>query len=339
MLRRAADRPAGARRGRFPARLLTGADGTRYLLFVPAPDGRRSRWLADPLARRNLWIVLLLVSGGVCFVLARQVTRPIRALREAGSRIAGGDLAARVGPAVGARRDELGSLAREFDRMADRVQALVGSQQQLLRDVSHELRSPLARLQVAVGLLRQRSGNAPDGDLDRIEREATRLDALIDQVLAYSRLQARQEPARVPVDLAALLAEVVADAGYEARATGRSVALEGPDAAVCAGDEALLRSALDNVVRNAIEHCRSSVRVTATAGPPLEITVVDDGPGVPPEVMRRLFEPFFQVPGRPGRGSGLGLAIAARAVALHGGTVEASPALPAGLAVTIRLPA
>jgi signal transduction histidine kinase len=339
LLRRAGDRPAGARRGPFPARVLTAGDGTRYLLFVPSPEFRRSRWLADPLARRNLWVALLLASGAICFVLAWQVTRPVRALREAGGRIAGGDLSARVGPAVGRRRDELGALAREFDRMADRVQALVGSQQQLLRDVSHELRSPLARLQVAVGLLRQRAGDAPDPDLDRLETEAGRLDALIDQVLALSRLQACQEPARTPLDLATVVAEVVADAGYEARAAGRQVLLAPAGAVPFTGDEALLRSAIDNVVRNAIEHCRSTVRVAVGPGPPVTITIVDDGPGVPAADLNRLFEPFFQVPGRAGRGSGLGLAIAARAVSLHGGTVEAGAAAPAGLVVTLRLPA
>lgn len=338
MLRRFGDRPGGARRGPFPVRVLAAVDGSRYLLFVPSPESRRSRWLADPLARRNLWVALLLASGAICFVLAWQVTRPVRALREAGSRIAGGDLSARVGPDVGRRRDELGALAREFDRMADRVQALVGSQQQLLRDVSHELRSPLARLQVAVGLLRQRAGDTPDVDLDRIETEAGRLDALIDQVLALSRLQACHEPARAPLDLATVAAEVVADAGYEAQAAGRQVTLSQSGPVPYTGDEALLRSALDNIVRNAVEHCRSTVRVAVVPGPPLAITVIDDGPGVPAADLPRLFEPFFQVAGRAGRGSGLGLAIAARAVALHGGTLEAMTAEPAGLVVTVLLP-
>lgn len=338
MVRRLGDRPAGRQRGPFPVRVLVAGDGARYVLFVPSPESRRTRWLGEPQARRNLSIALLLASGVVCFVLAWQVTRPVRALREAGSRLAGGDLSARAGPAVGRRRDELGALAREFDRMADRVQMLVGSQQQLLRDVSHELRSPLARLQVAVGLLRQRAGDAPDPDLDRIETEAGRLDGLIDQVLALSRLQSRHEPARAPLDLATIAADVVEDAGYEAQAAGRRVILEQPGSLPYTGDEGLLRSALDNIVRNAIEHCRSTVRVTVVPGPPLAITVTDDGPGVPAADLPRLCEPFFQVTGRAGRGSGLGLAIAARAVALHGGTMEARAAEPTGLHVTIRLP-
>jgi two-component system sensor histidine kinase CpxA len=339
LLRRVGDRPGGARRGPFPVRVLTAPDGARYLLFVPPPEGTGSRWLTAPGARRNLWLVLLLVSGAVCFFLARHLTRPVRALREAGGRIAGGDLSARVGPAIGARRDELGALAREFNRMADRVQALVGSQQQLLRDVSHELRSPLARLQTAVGLIRQRSGEAPDADLDRIERESERLNALIGQILVFSRLQAQREPARVPVNLAELVAEVVADAHYEAQAAGKRVVLDATTEVDVMGDEALLRSAIDNLVRNAVEHCRSEARVSIARGAEVELTVIDDGPGVPTDVVPRLFEPFYQVPGRAGRGSGLGLAIAARAVALHGGRIEAGPGADGGLAVTVRLPA
>lgn len=338
MLRRTAERRPGARRGPFPVRLLAAPDGSRYLLFVPPADLAPGRWLANPAARRTLWLALLVASGVACFVLARYLTRPVRALREAGSRIAAGDLSARVGPRIGARRDELGALAREFDRMAGRVQALVGSQQRLLRDVSHELRSPLARLQVAVGLLRQRQAERPDPDLDRIEREAERLDGLIAQVLAWSRLQVQAEAVRQPVDLGALLAEVVADAGYEARASGKRVVLVASGPASLAGDEALLRSALDNLLRNAVEHCRSTVEVTLVPGAGILVTVADDGPGVPAASLPQLFDPFYQVPGRPGRGSGLGLAIAARAVALHGGSLEAAAAGGGGLAVSLRLP-
>jgi two-component system sensor histidine kinase CpxA len=338
MLRRSGERPDGRPRRPFPVRVLTAADGGRYLLFVRPSAAGRSRWLADSQGRQTLWLVLLVVSGGACFWLARYVTRPVRALRAAGQRIAGGDLAARVGPDIGARRDELGALAREFDRMAGQVQALVGSQQQLLRDVSHELRSPLARLQVAVGLSRQRQGDAPAADLDRIEREAERLDALIGQILAFSRLQAQSAPARVPLDLAVLLTEVVADANYEAGAIGKRVELEVVPVAIT-GDEALLRSGLDNLVRNAVEHAVAVVRVTLVATPgQVVVQVVDDGPGVPADSLEELLAPFYQVPGRPGRGSGLGLAIAARAFDLHGGRIRAAPGAAGGLDLRVTLP-
>ena len=338
MLRRAGERTTGRPRGPFPVRVLSAADGGRYILFVRPSEAGRSRWLADARGRQTLWLVLLVVSGGACFWLARYVTRPVRALRAAGQLIASGDLSARVGPGIGARRDELGALAREFDRMADRVQALVSSQQQLLRDVSHELRSPLARLQAAVGLIRQRGGDAPDPDLDRIEREGERLDAMIGQILAFSRLQDGRARGQESVDLGALLAEVVADAAYEAGAAGKRVEVDAAPVTL-PGEETLLRSALDNLVRNAVEHAAGVVRVALTTLPgQVVIRVTDDGPGVPDEALARLFAPFYQVPGRPGRGSGLGLAITARAVELHGGTLTARPAAAGGLEVLVTLP-
>jgi signal transduction histidine kinase len=336
-LREGGARAGGRPRGPFPVRVLAAADGGRYLLFVRPPGGR-GRFLGAGRSGPTLWLVLLIVSGIACLVLARQVTQPVRALRAAGARLGAGDLAARVGPAIGARRDELGALAREFDRMAMQVEGLVGGQQQLLRDLSHELRSPLARLQAAVALIRQRQPDAGDADLDRIERETERLDGLIGQILALSRLQGRTPPARATVDLAALLGDVVDDARYEAGAAGKRVTLDAAPLTV-AGDETLLRSAFDNLVRNAVEHAATAVQVTMQAGSGgAVVRVTDDGPGVPPDALPRLFAPFYQVPGREGRGSGLGLAIAARAVELHGGTLAAAPADGGGLAVTATLP-
>jgi signal transduction histidine kinase len=336
-LRAAGERPTGRPRGPFPVRVLVAADGARYLLFVRPPGGR-GRFLGAGRSEPTLWLVLLVVSGIACLVLARQVTQPVRALRAAGARLGAGDLAARVGPAIGARRDELGALAREFDGMATRLEGLVGGQQQLLRDLSHELRSPLARLQAAVALLRQRQPDPGDADLDRIERETERLDGLIGQILALSRLQGQAPPARVPVDLAVLLADVTDDARYEAGPAGKRVTLAAEPFTV-AGDDALLRSAFDNLVRNAVEHAASTVHVTLRpAAGAVSVTVADDGPGVPAESLPRLFAPFYQVPGRAGRGSGLGLAIAARAVELHGGTLAAAAAAGGGLAVTATLP-
>ncbi len=340
MLRRLDD--GRTERRRLPARVLRDASGTRYLMFVPLPERGGPRWLAQPESRRNFLVVLFLVSGGLCFLLARYLTRPIRALRLAGGRLAAGDLGARVGPAVAARRDEIGALAREFDRMAERVEELIGSQQRLLRDVSHELRSPLTRLQTAVGLIRQRSGDSADPDLDRIQREAERLDGLIGQILSFARLQSLTEPVRQSVDLTGLVREIVADASFEGQAGGKRVHLTAGREDVVRGDEALLRSAIENVVRNALEHARSevAVRIAATGGNALLVTVTDDGPGVPAGAHDRLFEPFYQVPGsgRSGRGVGLGLAIAARAVQLHGGTIRALSPGAGGLAVELRLP-
>ena len=331
-----------AERRHLPARILQGDTGARYLMFVPLSQGQGPRWLIQPEARRNFALVLFLVSGGLCFLLARYLTRPIRALRQAGSQLAAGDLAARVGPAVGARRDEIGALAREFDRMAERLEELIGSQQRLLRDVSHELRSPLTRLQAAVGLIRQRAGTTSDADLDRIEREAERLDALIGNILSFSRLQTMVEPQRETVDIVDLVRHIVLDASFEAQVSGKRVGYTSDIKGTVNGDEELLRSAIENVVRNAVEHARTEVAVSLTTASEssLLITVSDDGGGVPAEALQRLFDPFFQVPGasRAGRGVGLGLAIAARAIALHQGSIGASPAESGGLSVKLRVP-
>jgi signal transduction histidine kinase len=332
------ERPAERRRA--PMRVLREAGGGRFLLFVPTRGGSPGPWRTVREMPRNFLFGALLASGLVCFLLARWLTRPIRALREAGSAIAAGNLSARVGPGIGARSDEIGALAREFDRMASRVESLLDNQQQLLRDVSHELRSPLTRLQAAIGLVRQRLGNGPDADLDRIEREAARLDRLIGQILAYSRLQARREIERGVVDLAAVIEEVVEDARFEARSRNLVIDLAVDADGMASGDDALLRSAVENVVRNAVAHARTRVEVKLLdSGDGMSlVTVTDDGPGVPEDALARLFEPFYQVSGGAGRGYGLGLAITARAVALHAGTVRASRGAAGGLEVAIALP-
>lgn len=329
----------GETRRRGPMRVIEAGDGGRYVLFVPLRDWRGSR-LSRPDARRNVLLVALLVSGGACFLLARWLTRPVRALREAGQRLASGDLDARVGSGIGRRRDELGALAREFDRMAQRLQALVGGQERLLREVSHELRSPLTRLRTAVELMRRRPGSGEDAGLDRIEREAERLDALIGSILSYSRLRGRSEAEFRPLDIAGLLAELVEDLRFEAGASGRTVQFEAIEVPPLPADEALLRSAVENVLRNAVAHARSTVRVSLRDDDgAVTIRVADDGPGVPEAELPRLFEAFYQVPGREhAQGAGLGLAIAARAVELQSGHIEAVNGAPGGLSVSIRLP-
>ncbi|MCL4721454.1 MAG: HAMP domain-containing protein [Gammaproteobacteria bacterium] len=338
-LRRLAEGGPGPHR-RMPVRVLQASSGERYLLFVPLREIRGARWLINAEFRRNFFIVALLISGGICFLLARYLTRPIRALRRAGQQLAGGDLNVRVLPAVAARGDELGALARDFDHMVERLQELVGSQQRLLRDVSHELRSPLTRLQTAVGLIRQRRGDAPDPDLDRIQRETERLDSLIGQILSFSRLQVQSGVTRGPVDLAELLHDIVDDANFEGQARGTQVVLDDAHATAVEGDERLLRSAVENVVRNALVHAIRLVRVgvTTDSNRQVVITVTDDGPGVTDTELPRLFEPFYQSPASRSRGAGLGLAIAARAVALHGGSMAAQNLPAGGLAVALCLP-
>jgi two-component system sensor histidine kinase CpxA len=302
----------------------------------------------DLLEPQALWWrlgLLALVVGVFSLVLARYLSSPVDVLRRATQSLSSGDLSARVGTPVDRRRDEIGGLARDFDAMAGRLENLVDSQRRLLRDVSHELRSPLARLTVALQLARDREGARAAEALDRIERETGRLDDLIGQLLLLERLEARAPDAEaVDFDICALLNEVVDDAAFEASSGNREVALEANEPCPMRGHPTLVRSALDNVLRNAVRHTAegTAVRVSIDcAGEDVEITVRDHGPGVPDEQLDTLFEPFTRVSDSRDRstgGAGLGLAIARRAIEVHGGTVSARNHPKRGLIVTIHLP-
>jgi len=298
-----------------------------------------------PLALR--WGVMLLSSGLVCYALARYLLAPITTLSEATRSLAQGDLGVRVGGSLGARRDELADLGENFDFMAGRLGDLLDHQRQLLSDISHELRSPLARLSVALGLARQRAGEPASDSLNRIEQESERLNAMIGELLTLTRLD---DPTNLPeqeiVDLAALVADVCADGDYEARSRGRQVTVAEAAAVQVRGYSQLLRRALENVVRNAIRYTPegSEVRVSLLAGPGPDtatITVVDHGPGVPQETLSSLFEPFYRVGDardRASGGTGLGLSISDRAVRAHGGSIRARNRSEGGLEVEITLP-
>jgi len=325
---------------------------------VRAPDGRtlivvaalrRPPELVDLLSPRALagrLALLALLVALPSWWIARQIAAPVAGLRGAVRRLSGGDLAARVPAGAARRRDEIGDLARDFDAMAARLQTLVGAQQQLVRDVSHELRSPLARLRVALELARGRAGEAAAPALDRIELETERLDELVGGILTLSRLGTAGAPARRdPVDLAELVGEVAADAHFEAEARRVEVEVVAARGLWARGDRDALRSALDNVVRNAVRHAPEGTRVELSlAGTPegAEIRVADRGPGVPEGSLGTIFEPFVRVESarerEPG-GAGLGLAIAARAVRLHGGTIGAVNRPQGGLEVVLCLPA
>jgi two-component system sensor histidine kinase CpxA len=350
----------------FAAQRATGPSGQTYVLVVRTPGipyGYR-------LSRRTQalrWTLALVISGLICYLLTRYLTRPILQLSMAARELAAGDLSARAGPAMGRRRDEMGELVQDFNRMAERIEVLVNSQRQLISDISHELRSPLARLNVALGLARQRAGNAAVAPLDRIEREAERLNELIGRILALARMEtATGPPERNAVDLPGLLSEVIADAEFEAQEHGCSVQLKEPEPMLCQsqsgappsqsdvererrccvmGSAELLRSAVENVIRNAVRY--------TTPGTPIEITlsadnhwaaicVRDHGPGVPEAELVNLFRPFYRVADARERqtgGTGLGLAIADRAVRLHGGSIRAENIREGnGLNIEIRLP-
>lgn len=289
----------------------------------------------------------LLLSGLVCLALARYLSAPIRRLRTATQGLAGGDLKVRVGDVLGRRRDEMGGLGRDFDRMAGRLQNLIESQQDLLRDVSHELRSPLARLQAALGLARQRTDGRAATELDRIEREAERLNELISQVLSLTRLSSGTgQSIREPVDLAAMIDTITADAGFESGQHDRRVTILRSMPVTVTGDPELLHSAIENVVRNAAHYTApgTAVEIILVENPASNgalITVRDRGPGVDETQLAKIFDPFFRASearDRASGGYGLGLSIARRAIELHGGTIAAANRADGGLEITIRLP-
>ena len=323
------------------AQPVTSPSGAQYVLVAELPMQMRSPPIWDHLLHL---LAIIAVSGLFCYWLARYLTAPVTKLRAATQELARGNLRARVAPAFGNRRDELASLATDFDQMAEQIESLINGQRRLLGDISHELRSPLARLNVALELARQRAGEEAATALQRIEREAETLNEMIGQLLALTRLENHTEAIeKTQIDLVQLVREVVDDADYEARNRNRSVRLESPAACHIAGSEQLLRRAVENVVRNAVQYTanQSEVEVKLSCGDQAVITVRDHGPGVPAEVLDKLFRAFYRVDearDRNSGGTGLGLAIAERAVRLHGGKVEAANVATGGLVVTITLP-
>lgn len=338
----------GGPRGGDPLRSapqVTATNGAVYTLFFSTSP----RLSPDVLGTPDIQIMLLLlaagISGSICWYLARTVTRPVERLQASARALADGNLHARVGDEFASRKDELAVLAHDFDQMAERLRQLIDSKEVLLRDVSHELRTPLARLRLALGLAR-RPGADLDREHDRIEREAERLDELIGEILRLARLNnAQQDIHREDLDFAALVSGVVEDARIEAAAQNKQVTFVYEGVMQMNGDVELLRSAVENVVRNALrytaEHTAVEVRLQPRRGDAV-LTIRDHGPGVPEGELSRLFEPFYRVTQqareRDTGGYGLGLAITARVVGLHHGHVLAANAPDGGLAVTFTLP-
>lgn len=291
-------------------------------------------------------LIVTLVAGVVCYLLARHLTRRLRLLRDATQRIAQGDLSVRVAPHLAHMEDEAAALGRDIDGLTERIETLLAGQHRLLRDVSHELRSPLARLNVALALARQKAGVEAAIPLDRIEREVERLAQLIGEVLTLTRLEEADRPApSARVDLTAMVADVVRDADYEAQGHGRHVALIEATPVQLIGSEELLRRAVENVVRNATRFTAEGTTVEVLVSKRESSTLIevrDFGRGVPEADLTEIFRPFHRVGDARDRGSGgtgIGLAITARAVRLHGGTVVAANAEGGGLRVTLTLPA
>lgn len=294
-----------------------------------------------------------LASAGVAFLvtgllLAWYLTRPLQHLRWALSEVAAGRLETRVKPLMGTRSDEIVDLAEDFDRMASQLQQLTASRNVLLHDISHELRSPLTRIQAVIGLVRQ-DPTQSEVMISRITRESERLDALIEELLTLHRLEAGAGRTNLRrVDIVELLQAIAEDADFEARAHGRCVSIEAPARFVSTVNGELIYRAFENVIRNAIKFAPAGTQVEILSrltmdGKCLETVVSDRGPGVPADMLDTIFQPFARVEstGRDAtaQGTGLGLAIARRALETHGGRIAAAARPGGGLQVTLTLPA
>jgi two-component system sensor histidine kinase CpxA len=326
---------------------LPGSSGREFIFATELPAGPRAAMGIDPRAVLLQWGVALLVSGFICYLLTRYLTTPILKLREASQQLANGNLSIRAAEGMERRQDELGDLVRDFNAMASRLEELVSRLRQLITDISHELRSPLARLNVALDLSRERKGNDPA--FDQMEQDIGLLTEMISRLLTVARLD--MSPSQVgmtPVDLSELAAQIVRDAEFESHERGGGVRLMADGQYLVKGNADLLHSAIENVIRNAIHYTEpgTSVEVDLQGHsqgdrPFVRLSVRDYGSGVPDSELASIFQPFYRVANardRQSGGSGLGLAIAERVIRLHNGTIHAENAVPRGLRVEILLP-
>jgi two-component system OmpR family sensor kinase len=315
----------------------------RGALRPPPPAGPGASGLRLPPPPFLEVVTALLGALAFSAALAWYLSRPVRHLHRAFDALAQGNLDARVAPLIGTRRDEIADLGRGFDRMAARIQRLLDAQRRLLHDVSHELRSPLARMSAAIGLARQDPARG-DAMFDRVEHEAARLDGLVGQLLDLSRLE--HDAGHAPLQLLALdvlLSDIVEDARFEAAARGVKFDLAS-EALSLTGHPALLRRAFDNVLRNAVKYSPDGGRVQVGLHAEeacVRVFVRDQGCGVPDEELGRIFDPFFRGARSGGdavQATGLGLSIARRAIEIHAGDISASTPPEGGLQIDIRLP-
>lgn len=323
---------------RFAPEFPGGDPGKPPSLYAGEPPPHRLPMPLLPILAGSF--VSLLFAG----LLAWYFARPIRSLRAAFGAVAAGELETRIGASMGRRNDELADLGNDFDHMAGRLQSLINTQRRLLHDVSHELRSPLARLQAATGLMRQQPERSLEF-VERIERDCGRMDSLVGELLTLARLDAGMTgKLDETVDLGKIVGDIANDAQFEAEAKTCTVSVKLNGVLRVRGSRDLLHRALENVVRNAVchspEHGIVGIEAASEATPGyLRIAVSDQGPGVSEADLNAIFEPFFRSESSGSySGYGLGLAIARRVVAANGGTIVATNRPAGGLTVTLLLP-
>jgi len=332
-------------------RYITLNDGTslRLITISSGQDEGPDRDIIWELFIENIWpllLVSLLVSGTACFLLARHFTRSINTLQKATRQIAGGDLSVRISRQFYGRNDEIADLGRDFDHMTERLEKAMQEQQRLIKDVSHELRSPLARLQVALALAQQRSQGAIDSELNRIKQAADYLNNIITDILTLPLQGQENWDLDDVIDLVSLL-QTLAD-NYADQATEkhlRIICISNLDEALVKTHGNMLVGVFENILRNALlyspEGGKVTIELASSSQGEYRISITDEGPGVPKKYLKDIFEPFYrtdQARSRESGGYGLGLAIATRSVNLHQGQIWAENCPGKGLRVSVQLP-
>ena len=327
---------------------LASNSGENYTLVIDNKTNRDNWifWRSISIGTRIALASLL--SAFICSFLARYLTSPLQKLRIATHRIASGHFDHSINKRIAKRKDEIGDLGRDFHNMAIRIDTTLQSQQRLLRDVSHELRSPLARLQIALGLAYQRSDGIIQPELQRIEKEVERLNELISQSLSLARISSQASiPKKTKIDLTELLKDIIETVKYEAQNKECRIISTQMDNCFINGNKDLLYSGLENIIRNAIQHTgigtniETSLNLSGTYPPIATLIIRDHGMGVPEQDIDELFKPFFQVDQartQKNGGYGIGLAIAERAIHLHNGSINVTNILEGGLEVSIQFP-
>ncbi|MAM13879.1 MAG: hypothetical protein CML23_26180 [Rhizobiaceae bacterium] len=329
-----------------------GSDNTGRERFV-AVDATCYRLAADDLERslfsrllpRSIpWVSAIIAAALAAFWLARYLTHPVQEIKVGLRALAEGRFSTRIGDRIDRKRDEIAGLAYDFDLTAERLEEFQDVQRRLFHDVSHELRSPLARLQVAISLLKKNPARM-EAMADRLEREITRIDDLVEEILTLAKLNA-SEPLplqRQTIDIIDLIADIIDDCRFESLTKNVTISYEGLTSSVATVNGELIYRAIENVIRNAVKYSPPGSEVAVTAirrSDALEIRVQDSGPGIPREHLKSIFRPFERVDtgGESQLGFGLGLSIAQRALHVHGGDIRADLNDDGGLSVVLRIP-
>ncbi len=330
----------------FVSHEILSTSGVAYRLAAVS-EKPLSHFVRIPWAGLTLRLIIaILISGLICYLLSRYLTKPLRSLRQTARSLAKGHLHARVGPLTGHQTDEIAELSVEFDEMAAKLQFLLQSKDRLLQDISHELRSPLARLQVAIELARQKTEQKAKHEFNRMEIETVRLNKLIGEILEFSRLEHSDKLSKSKVNLASLLEQITQDANFEFSHTTPRVKMETLQPCHTNIDERLIHRAVENVLRNALRYSPDDQPVFVALhihsdDKEVHIEIKDHGPGIPEDEVKHVFSPFYRLDSareeRTG-GFGLGLAIAQQAISLHGGRIQIKNRRTSGLQVDIILP-